>query len=461
MSCCKCEEHKWEDPQPVQFRDEQDKGYCQFHAPATSKSLIVVESFNNEIFARIDQARANAKGICNLSGTVFPGDISFSSFNHENQLPEISFADAEFLGMVDFDESAFGGMAIFERTTFLGIADFSRAMFNSIAQFRTTKFVGIAIFMQARFYDRAEFDHATFGAETSFGQAFFSTQANFTRATFMEAADFWSADFPDGALFYRTTFGSEANFQKATFGNEINYSNMRAKVNAVRLHSLTPASLSHIFFSSLETEHLSFKGCEWPEKLGCEEKAYVITESEESPHSTSKISEEIYRSLKQKAAAEHDQPMTSWWHFREKLMKLEGVKIKYPKLWHLHWLGLYWRFCGFGERWVPPLRTLWYMLYVCLLILALGGVRSAEVDGAYTVLECQWWPLQLPSREGVENLGTICLSLLKYLLLIKEESIEFRPIYGWAEFLILLFTRLVIPIQAAFFAIALRNAYRR
>lgn len=421
MVCCKCEEHKWIYRPPAEIIDG-DKCYCLFHAPEKLKGKSV-EDFNKQVFERIKTVKdwiesSGPMDFCEFDGTIFPGDISFEAYDETNPLPKIFFTLARFCGGATFSEA-----------TFSNTADFCGARFMVYARFYQTKFKGVANFWRAEFLGETHFSRAEF----------ISGEANFRQAKFT----------------------NKAYFDKAIFSCQTLFENVEAPQNALRMHSLSSATLANLSFTSLETELFSFKGCDWPEMLLPEADGLQSGKDCKGLYRDNKACEELYRSLKQKAAAEHDQPMTSWWHFREKLMKLEGVKIKHPKLWHIHWLGLYWLLCGFGERWVPPLRTLRYMLYVCLLILALGGVKSAEVDGAYTVLECQWWPLRLPSWEGAKNVGTICLSLLKYLLLIKEESIEFRPIHGAAEFLILLFTRLIIPIQAAFFAIALRNAYRR
>lgn len=451
MNCSKCEEHKWDDHQPsIIVIDGKD--YCLFHAQVKHKGGITVDDFNSKIFALVNNSKTNIGHVCNLSGIIFPGDISFTSYSHEDKLPAISFAGAEFFGNVDFNETNFVATANFERSLFRGKVDFTGAIFDYAVNFRMAKFEKYACFMQMHVAGVAEFENAIFESDVSFGQAHFSKIANFSRATFKDAADYWSSRFYGQTVFHRATFENEANFQDSIFEGETSFVNVRANKNAVRLHSLTTTSLSNIFFSSLDTECISFKGCTWPDRLGCEARAYNVTDREETPLTSALISEEIYRSLKQKAASEHDQPMTSWWHYREKLMKLEGVKLRYPNIWHFHWLGIYWRLCGFGERWVPPLKTLGVMLLICLLLLGLGGVHG----GGYVIQGPA-----MPTWGNVQNLGAVCLSLLKYILLLKDESIEFRPTHGAAEFTILLFTRLVIPIQTAFFAIALRNAYRR
>lgn len=461
MGCCKCEEHKWDDPQPTQYMDGAGKRYCLFHAPKDEKKM-TAENFNTQIFTSIYNTTRNNNTVqkknCDLTGVIFSGDISFAAFNYDNPLPSVYFSNCTFCGRVDFDEAAFGGITKFANTEFLEHVDFDRAQFTNETDFDTAKFMAQATFEQTRFLSDVNFYNAEFKCDVVFSQATFGGAGTFARTTFFGKADFWLAVFGGRTLFFGATFGREANFQRASFADATNFVGIRASVNAVRLHSLSPASLSNIYFSSMETDNLSFKGCEWPEKLGCESKAHFITDLEETPSSAARICEEAYRSLKLKAASEHDQPMTSWWHYREKLMKLEGIKSRYPYKWHIHWLGLYWRLCGFGERWVPPLKALGWMLLFCLFLLGLFGVQN---DTAYNIQGPANIGTWTGSWEGTQNLGSVCLSLLKYLLLIKEESIEFKPIHGAAEFLILLFTRLVIPIQAAFFAIALRNAYRR
>ena len=94
MPCCKCKEHSWPDPQPVIYTDEADKkDYCLFHAPVKPEGMSV-ENFNAQVFARIDAVKARNKAndaddFCVLSGTIFPGYISFSAYRKDNPLPGI------------------------------------------------------------------------------------------------------------------------------------------------------------------------------------------------------------------------------------------------------------------------------------------------------------------------------------------------------------------------------------
>ncbi len=94
MGCCKCEEHKWDDPQPVVYTDlEDDKEYCLFHAPAGHKG-VSVDEFNGQVSERI-QATIDLEddyAWCNLSGTIFPDEICFAP---GHAFPRISFSFSE------------------------------------------------------------------------------------------------------------------------------------------------------------------------------------------------------------------------------------------------------------------------------------------------------------------------------------------------------------------------------
>ncbi|MBU1230251.1 MAG: pentapeptide repeat-containing protein [Proteobacteria bacterium] len=478
MPCCKCEEHKWEDPQPTVYQDDAGKAYCLFHAPLENKG-ISVEDFNFRVKSRIhinlQNFLAGADQACLLSGTLFPGDISFRGFDQEDRLPELNLDHAQFAGEADFRSCQFIGevtfigaifskYSIFFAAKFHSQADFSNCNFNGVVEFGNAAFESYTIFSHSHFTARAHFFHVTFNKsvyfsgsqflgdttfrlstfndDLTFSKAHILGKANFEKTIFLGDVDFSTLQLDSLTYFTGCTFSKRSYFVEADFKCMVDFLQIKSEKNSVWLHRLSASTLRNICISSMETDSISFKICEEP---------YILyPETVEQPDH--KACEELYRSLKVKAASEHDQPMTSWWHYREKLMKLEGVKLRYPKLWHIHWLGLYWLLCGFGERWVPPLKALGGMLLFCLLLLGLGGVHS----GGFAIQGPA-----LPTWENIKNLGSVCLSLLKYLLLVKDEASSFKPIYGAAEFFILLFTRLLIPIQAAFFAIALRNAYRR
>ena len=170
--CCKCEEFKWPDDPPLEiaWTDPADgRGYCVFHAPKDQKwkgkagqNKYSLEDFNKAVFLRIDSIPIykddDQDGIvCHFSGTVFPGDISFSLENHYTPLPHIVFSSAQFHGVANFALVKFSGFAIFERTVFYKKAVFSSAEFNSVLLFNWTEFDDLALFVRARFSGPAQF----------------------------------------------------------------------------------------------------------------------------------------------------------------------------------------------------------------------------------------------------------------------------------------------------------------
>ena len=131
MPCCVCEGYGWERPREegVAYTDPVDgKDYCLFHAPAEHKS-VSVDVFNRLVLERLqatlDLEDETAK--CNLSGTVFPGDIDFEDYKFPS---------------VDFSEALFTGRAYFENASFGVGSDFFQARFERRVAFAGASFEG-------------------------------------------------------------------------------------------------------------------------------------------------------------------------------------------------------------------------------------------------------------------------------------------------------------------------------
>lgn len=371
MACCKCKEYFWSDPQDPVYPDPSDKReYCLFHAPAEQKGMSP-EDFNKKVFARIDAviAKKDEEALCDLSGTVFPGDISFQRYKEDNPLPAIRFDGATFGGEVTFLGGKSGGHIGFISTTFGG-------------------------------------------------------NANFFVTTFVGEADFGEA-----------TFVSEARFWGGTFGGETSFHGIKAKRNSLHMQDLSESSLANLNFTSLETEYLLFKGCTWPEKL------YLETTAKRDANF--KAAEELYRSLKQKAASEHDQPLVSQWHFREKLMALEQIKKRHPALRFCTATWWYWALGGFAER---PVRAWWWLFALVLLPGVVLGVNALVETGL------SW------GFDG-ERVDAVLKHWLPYMPFAKIDA-SGKDITGLKACLSWL-SQLFIAGQTALFLLALRNRFRR
>jgi hypothetical protein len=89
MPCCKAEEFgdwcgKAEAPTVIHDGDE----YCLFHLPASHKQKPTPDKFNKMVFSLIDRAK-DRNALCDLSGSIFPGNVYFSQYNKDNPLPSI------------------------------------------------------------------------------------------------------------------------------------------------------------------------------------------------------------------------------------------------------------------------------------------------------------------------------------------------------------------------------------
>lgn len=123
--------------------------WCPFHLPLeiegeTSEKAAWrddeqrIQALNEEIFAFIRDAKQRS-AIADLSGTIFPGNISFESFS----------GDDDALPMILFMQASFGGRASFVGTSFGGEAVFAGARFGSFAWFEGASFDGDAVFEEA------------------------------------------------------------------------------------------------------------------------------------------------------------------------------------------------------------------------------------------------------------------------------------------------------------------------
>ncbi|MFZ3072995.1 MAG: pentapeptide repeat-containing protein [Thermodesulfobacteriota bacterium] len=447
MSACK-DKYQWCKDEPFVEGTE----YCVFHAPKGEKGEgVTPEKFNEKVFKKINGViRENnlpgSKGnkICNLSGTIFEGGISFDKYDKSNPLPELHFYDATFNGEADFRNVTFNGEADFFKTTFSGWADFFEVTFS-----------GWADFSYAIFGGEADFLNATFNGEADFFKTIFNGEADFRDVTFNGEAEFSSTKFNGGAYFRA---GKKGLFKKGA--DFINFS-VKEKVR------FEGVNLEKVSFYDSDLRKADFTNCEWPKKdyrwlpsfimrrirpeyrrnvLYDENKLFDKRNNKENKIDEGEIEkvEILYRRLKQKYTDEHDWPEVSNWHYGEKEMYRKGSRFR--RFLPFSTSNLYWAFGGYGER---PVRAGLFLLFLIALISVLTGFTCFE-----------------PSSENYVYEGIIkksvayLLNTLQYATFQKETI--FTPVFGslWAE-AVALFARVIIPLQAALFVLAVRNRFRR
>ena len=513
MGCCKCEGrgYGWDDPQPVVYADPADgQEYCVFHAPKDEKRKELgrderysVDEFNALVFARIDEAKAQLRAgekdaECNLSRTVFPGDISFTYKNFANPLPPLTLFGAVFTAKVLFDYAEVVGEACFQEaifymeagfyeTIFRGQANFIEATFKSTTYFYETQFKGDAYFHKSTFSAEAGFIGSVFRSEVDFAETTITGKAKFNYASFRGNADFSNAVFDGGAIFYGACFSAQINFNmvmlngittfKSTYiKGQADFNNVSGNNDGnIQMLDMDSHSLGNISFTRAELPLFSFRNSRWPSRLGIEQYGIKNISEPGTPDNLLEC-EELYRAMKERAAKESDQPMVSVWHFREKLMQLKGLLPDEARMlvdrfedhsldtrtrlqawrelfralpWRL-WrslLFLYWTCSGFGER---HRRAWWCLAGLAVLPLApLIILKLLETGLSWRV---DWLRVCQVIAEWVR-----CMPLVKLDAAIVEDAplvSSFRAGLSW------LF-QVAIGLQAALFALAVRNRYRR
>ena len=519
MPCCRAEEESgWCGEEDVVYTDGDGKEYCLFHAPADQKSASV-EEFNKRVFEKI---RNTPKGeVCNLNRTNFPGKIVFSSFDKNNPLPGIVLSDAAFSEYVNFRNVAFSGFADFGGAAFSRHADFSIARFNGTASFQRATFKMTAFFSQAAFSDFVDFTEAAFSGVVLFLDAAFKGMALFKGVAFSGYVMFKGAAFRGDVGFIGTEFSGNANFADTLFDPKkmVRFTATRFKRNAdfertvfkglvsfdrpevsdekpISTSFLSDVSfrraifvgstdffgvifkgtarfafcdvkerlrfenvdLTHASFLDAEVADVEFVNSKWPRKKarlldrffckkdgsGCG-RYQVMEEKLENPPWT-KI-ETLYRRLKHKAKEEHNEPEVSEWHYSEKEMARKQGGIRWLVLF------LYWLSSGYGER---PLRAAGVLLGLLAVITLLMGWFGLEPGGSNTGIST----IRHLSGLNWEQIVLLIENTIQNVLFIKNpRMVPIDPV-PW-EFVQTIFTRILIPIQFALFAFALRNKFRR
>lgn len=517
MSCCKAKDYKWcKDALVVDYRDDEGKKYCVFHAPQGKKGLtleepdgISLEGFNKLVFERIEKAKME-KVLCDLSGTIFEGDISFSQYDESNPFPEVDFSRATFSRESDFTGTKFSGEADFRGATFSGEASFVVVKFSREANFVEAKFSGGAYFSGATFSGESNFTGSKFSGEANFIVTKFTGEADFRGATFSNKASFSWAKFSKKTDFYNVTFLKDAHFPETTFDEEAVFKGLEdnrifykgGDLRNLKIKQkvwLEKANLNKVSFIDTDLTMIEFVNCEWPRKFGTNIlydeirlfdnpwHEYVISEGENKPSKNPlylfkkwlnllkkrfegrfyeilkrewngfkkdiscnkygiKKVEILYRRLKQVNIERHAWFAVSNWHYGEKEMYRKQIRWK-RRFFPFSISNLYWLSSGYGER---PVRAGMALFFLIIVISILMKLLEFTPPPGETVYE----------TAGISGFFAYVLNTLQYVTFQKQPI--FQPLPGSlpGEYLKIL-TRIVIPLQTALFAFALRNRFRR
>lgn len=472
MVCCKAKEFDgWCNALTTCFTDPISREeYCLFHAPYDDK-WASVDAFNAEVHGLIKAAIASETE-CNLSGTVFPGDIDFrDGAKHDSQggffLPPINFTRAAFFGFADFTNITFSGWAYFNGANFFGGVGFGGATFLESAYFK-----GVTSNEQTYFY------RSTFSKQVHFrDNTTFSGEVNFAGATFSGEVNFENVNFLGNAYFCNATFSSHASFGETLFNGSTLFTMVKVSDEEIFFKEIDLAGGS-VSFLDTNLANFRFERCRWPQKKVNRLRAWVTTQlgwlfttedtdvfrdEKKADEDFSAVTwrnklwnndlskkygmvEDLYRQMKQQAKERHNEPEASKWHYREKEMyrKKKVARRYFP----LSFTNLYWAFSGYGER---PVRAGGMLLALFLGIAMVMNWLGLE-SGDKVIQEFSFSP-------DLVTIGQVIQTIIEHALFIKEPAFKAQTIPG--AIVLLMWTRVLIPVQATLFVFALRNKFRR
>jgi hypothetical protein len=470
----------------------------------------------------IDLSRVTFEDQTVFTGAIFSGTASFTGATFKGQTAfigtdfggNVSFGNATFSGETNFRNAIFGNEKAYDHTEFFS------ATFGDHTIFVDTIFNNVTLFGDATFNGETYFNHATFKRETHFRSATFGRASNFQRSTFKHEADFRDVTFAGTTFFKDVTFngktyfddatfngkiyimrtefsGDETSFTFAEFNNKAIFASNTTKEgfdNAVQFHDMRTGKEAKVFFEDMDfsafrcsflrtnLSNFCFNQCDWLREKYSGSFSSLINKILLTPDDNvafydeiltqegvdvdffpmRKLStaqqrkrfemiEDLYRQMKVKSKEAHNEPETSRWHYREKEMFRKKNRLR--RFNPLSATSLYWFFSGYGER---PIRAGFVLLLLFVAIgLAMNGLGlHAETYGKASEI-IQGFSLS----PDLQRIGKVTQAVIEHALFVKDPTLKAQP--GWGGVLFTIWTKVLIPIQAALFAFALRNKFRR
>lgn len=197
--------------------------YCILHSKKEDKNI---EQLKEKVSERIQKGRLTPAGYetdrVDLRGCyfpkTFPSNYFINSLRNNTFDKPVDFHEATFSQEAHFGGITFSQEADFWWAKFAQEAVFSDATFSQRAGFIEATFSQKAYFVRAAFSQGANFRSATFSQEVRFTDTIFSKETHFGGASFFKEAYFGFAKFSD-VFFAGTTFERGVNFSWTEFND--------------------------------------------------------------------------------------------------------------------------------------------------------------------------------------------------------------------------------------------------
>jgi len=263
---CHCGENFLEDDQKdvrqkvclglTHFGDCEGKSYCVLHFPGKDKSNEFEAAFTNKLEIQD----------YNFQGVWFPTKVQFPAIEYK---AKVDLKYAVFAAKAKFKKITFTAEAIFDKATFLADVTFENAIFISEAKFYKTKFSAGVYFKKAQFKGKTSFQSTIFSAEANFDNSSFDLKVDFDCAKFLESSEIF---------FKGTRFKSEADFKYVVFAGYVlfkgekynpvflkeSFLNLRdARLENPERISFHTVRLEPSWFIDTDASEFNFTACRW------------------------------------------------------------------------------------------------------------------------------------------------------------------------------------------------------
>lgn len=463
------------------------KYYCLFHLPTKEKDIPKFEEIYQTrlrtLWKQVDeikklpiqqQNQAKSKLAYDFPYVWFPSWVNLSELKFE---VDANFYHATFSSQTDFWTATFERTANFNSATF-----YFEAKFNSNTTFKSkTDFGG------ASFKDKANFSTAIFENGVGFNTAIFSKDLDFTSIVSKEEVYFIKTTFEEGIYFTSATFEKEVFFREATFTETSNalfrntnikngisfpHSNLNGHISFygdgkndifvgnsayVSLQSARIKDKDKISFNlvrlqpswliNTDCRKFVFTACRW--KKANQKNIDTKSELKNLPSSSFPHPHKLLTKTCWQLADNHEEmksfPKASL--FRQMANESKRREdYKGWKIWSLHWW--YWLSSFYGER---PLQALIILLGIIVAFafyyyLAFFSICPKDIADS--------------TKCVVRNMNWL-ESLHQSLMTAALQNVEYRKTLLPPQDLVMLFEKIVAPLQAALLALAIRRKFMR
>jgi uncharacterized protein YjbI with pentapeptide repeats len=424
----------------ARFRESIFEDDANFH-DATFEMLA---DFNGATFAREASFHgAKFKLIAGFDGTKIQGEADFGKVIFEG----VHFLDTELNGEVSFFEATLNKPSFFN-VKFNGPATFSGATFQGEAEFLGSTFAGETDFNGAIF-ETASFSKAVFSQKVTFFEATLN-KSYFWRATFHGPVEFVSTKFVEGVFFEGTQFYDFVNLSgvfrcRAVFlgehDNLLFGKSREVNFNDAILEQPNKIRFAYVDFSRVRLFGTDIRGVDlstisWPQRGRWFWKRNAIYEPRGSDVAAL---ENTYRQIRQSYEDRRNYPEAGDFYYGE-------MHHKRKRYWWRRYLpsltSLYWICSSYGQR---PLQA------ALILLLLVAGFSAMLL----------WFGMYVEENAPLEH-ASFWTVLWAYTLRVVSfgSPLYFTPATKWGE-LISTLARLIVPVQAALFVLAIHRAFTR